>query len=843
MSQSEKMDERFRRRLAVRRAAAFAYVASSIVYLGWRLTIFNEHAITLSAMYFMADLFAVILGVLAIFVSWDYRHRKSPPPPAGLSVDVLIPAYKEPVEMIRRTLKGALAIRYPHRTWLLDDAGRDDLRALAAELGCEYVVRSDNAGAKAGNINHALGLANGEFVAVFDADHIPRPHALDATLGFFGDPKVAMVQTPQDYYNIDALQYANDNRTGALWHDQSFFYNISQPGRDAHGAASCAGTSVVYRRSALQEIGGIPSATVTEDVHTSLKLHKLGYSAPYLNEPIAYGVAASDLADYYRTRHRYGHGNIHALREENVFFCKGLTWRQRLSYLFLGLIYLEGWQQLLVFLVPAIALIFGIAPFDITVFNVLVVLLFPLWTYALMQEIGCGFSRYWTNEIFAMFRWPVHIVSVTALFSDRLAWRSSRKNLKGRVNWNLLAPQILVVALSLSALGAGVWRLQQDFSTGPLLAIVLDRIPSAEAVTDRIDRAVEDVRDIARSVFGDAEQAETPGQGEAAPAGGAVAQDEPPPLLKAPPRPINWFRPMTTGYTADLVLVAGFWALINALRGIFVIFRVVANARQSREDYAFQWMLPVEIGRGEHARLMEGERLSPSEVRIAARDLRALRESGVAFPVAARIFLPGGAVEVELGEAAQGDRFLPILAGEKQKQAIDDALYAVAWHRALMHHDAEFGTPLSFLARLIGFSGGQAAKPASRRCGLIEMADESGERREEPVVLLSYKRRKETESLVAFRPLETGAVADVRLAGDVHPAPRRLLVRECRQEFSEVTASSSGMQLYRHRVQAAANADAPGAVRQLSKSAASPVLADARPAVNRAVALKVRKTP
>jgi cellulose synthase (UDP-forming) len=198
MSQGARMYGRFRQRQTLRRVVAVIYIASCAVYLAWRLTIFNENAMILSTMYFVADLFAVVLGILAIFVSWNYRQRLSPPAPKGLAVDVFVPAYREPVDLIRRTLKGAMAITYPHRTYLLDDGKREELRALAAELGCGYFRRDSNAHAKAGNLNHALAMTSGDFIAVFDADHIPRPHALDATLGMFADPSVAMVQTPQD---------------------------------------------------------------------------------------------------------------------------------------------------------------------------------------------------------------------------------------------------------------------------------------------------------------------------------------------------------------------------------------------------------------------------------------------------------------------------------------------------------------------------------------------------------------------------------------------------------------------------------------------------------------------
>jgi cellulose synthase/poly-beta-1,6-N-acetylglucosamine synthase-like glycosyltransferase len=760
----------------------------------------------LSTMYFVADVIAVVLGFLAIFVSWHYRHRVSPPAEAGLSVDVLIPVYKEPVEMVRRTLEGALAIRYPHRTFLLDDGRRPELRVLAAELGCEYLVRQDNKHAKAGNLNNALSQTSGDFIAVFDADHIPQPHALDATLGFFSDPGVAMVQTPQDYFNIDAMQYANNQRSGALWHDQSFFYNISQPGRDHYNAASCAGTSDVYRRKAIEEIGGFPVETVTEDVHTSLRLHKAGYRTPYLDEPIAYGVAASDLSDYYRTRLRYGHGNIHVLRKENVLFCKGLTFQQRLSYLFLGLIYLEGWQQLLVFLVPSIALIFGIAPFDISIFNVLVVLLFPLWTYALMQEIGCGFSRYWTNEIFAMIRWPVHLVAATALFKDRVVWRSSSKNIKGRVDWMLLAPQIAVIVLSLGALGLGIWRLASDFSVGPLITVVADRLPSWDAITARADILLDGARDIFAQLSGTAQEATIP-ISEVSGGSPVAAAPAPPPLFVPPAREIDWFQPLTTGYTLDLIVVAGFWAVMNALRGIFVVIKVIANARNSRTDYAFRCLLPVELViAGEQVQTV-ADRLSPTEVRLPAVILRRLLAKPDRLPCKALLHLPDETVSITIGKpAAKQAVYLPLDATSEVRARIGKCLYAVNWHREMIHHNAEFGTPLSAIGRLLGL-GGMTEKPVAwQQAALLLPAASKGTSgsRNAPVVLQSTRRKGGPLELIAFRPLEAGTIVTLKTS-EARSAMRHLRIMAPAEEETALSdQEGAGPRCFRYTVTDAA---------------------------------------
>lgn len=601
MKMSTQLNARFQERRGARRLVSVLFVVLSLAYLVWRATIMNADSLALSLIYYAAEIIGFVLGLTVLFSSWGYRHREHMPAPPGRAVDVFVTAYKEPEHILRKTLRGALAMRYPHRTWLLDDGRRPELAALAAELGVRYLTRPDNRGAKAGNLNHALASSTAEFVLVFDADHIPLPDAIDMLIGHFERPAVAMVQAPQIYYNTDAFQYMNA-RSGRLWHDQSFFYAIAQACRDAWNGASCVGTSAMYRRAALDAIGGIPEDTLTEDIHTSLKLHKAGFETVYVNETVAYGVAAADLDEYYKTRHRWAHGNLHALRLERVPFTRALTPGQNLSYLTLGLIYLEGWQQLMLFAVPVASLMLGMPPFEITIFNVLVVMLFPILVHLLLQELGCGFSRYWANEVFSMARFPVHIAATLGLFGRHTLWRSSSKETKGRFNAWLLAPQFAVCLVSLAAVGFGISRLAADFKTGPLIAAGSSMLTT---------------------ITGSATT-----KGEAA---------------------IQWFETMREGYTADLVAVAGFWAVVNALRAAFVVAKAAHNARRSHEHFRFDIVAPIAI-------TAEGAKDGATVTRLA--------EDWVAFRVPAgsdlgpdwlpgdvamtRLRLPGLALDVQL---------------------------------------------------------------------------------------------------------------------------------------------------------------------------------------------------
>lgn len=537
---SERMHNRFKQTIVRRRAAAFIYIAASLCYLAWRLTVFSPNSLALSGIYFLAECLGFVLGLVIIFCSWRYSHRPVRRAEAGHRVDVFIPTYREPLEIIDRTLRAAIALRYPHRTILLDDGRRPEVAGLAAKLGVTYISRSDNVNAKAGNLNFGLLNSTADFVVVFDADHAPVPEALDILLAPFGDAAVALVQAPQDYFNTDAFPYLNKGK--AVWHDQSFFYDIVQAGRDAGNGASCVGTSVAYRRASIDAIGGIPEDTVTEDFHTSLRLHKAGFKVVYINETVAYGVAAVDLGEYYKTRHRWAHGNIHAFRLEGVLFSRRLTVWQKLSYLSLVLIYLEGWQQCILIATPVATLLFGFQPFEITVYNVVIIFLFPIAQLLLLQEIGFGYSRHWTNEIFSMARFPVHIAASAALFGCNLRWRSSSKSIKGSLDWWLLAPQIAVATACILAASLGVARAAANGAeTGPLLAAV-------------------------------------------AALGCRVSQIFSPPECQT----IDWNTPMNDGYTFDLVAVAGCWVLYNFLRSMAVISKAMTAASRTHRDFRFE---------------------------------------------------------------------------------------------------------------------------------------------------------------------------------------------------------------------------------------------------------------
>lgn len=541
--------ERFERRKLWRRFAAILFIFLYLFYLSWRVTILNEESFTLSVVYLCAEILGFILGINTIFKSWDYSLRQIVKAEKGLKIDVIIPTYHEPLDIIRKTLIAAKDIEYPHHTILLDDGRREEVKQLADEIGVGYFSREVNSDAKAGNLNFGLKYSDADFLMVFDADHIALPHAIDDMLGYFRDEAIAMVQAPQHFYNIDSFQYINAKKNRGLWHDQSFYYNIGQPCLDKNDLASCLGTGVIFRRSAIDKIGGIPTQSLTEDTHTSFLLNKMGYKTIYHNHIIAYGVAASDLSEFYKTRRRWAFGNIQVIRKEKTLSCKGLSFRHRLYHLSHCVDHLEGWQQLLLLNVPIFSLIFGLAPFEISVFNVLITFTFPFIIYALLQEIGCGFSRLWTNEIFSMLRWPIYLSVLKAWLNQKMAWSSSSKNMKGKINWSFMYPQLMILALSVFSLMVAFVKLQKvDFKVGPIFLFFQDKILN-----------ILDASYVSQAGIG-------------------VHS-----IMKA-------------GYTFDLVMVSGMWVIYNMYRILYLVRKVVKDSDNSHEFYRFKTVMPMQIG-------------------------------------------------------------------------------------------------------------------------------------------------------------------------------------------------------------------------------------------------------
>jgi cellulose synthase (UDP-forming) len=239
--------------------------------------------------------------------------------PRAPRVDVLITTYNENEDILERSIVGALGIDFPAvRVWVCDDGQRPWVRALCQAKGARYLSRPDNTHAKAGNLNHALKALRKdpdapEYVAIFDADFVAHRNFLWRTMPLFHDARVGLVQTPQHFFNRDPIQ--SNLLLGHIWPDeQRFFFDHVMPSKDAWGAAFCCGTSSVIRTRALEECGGFPTDSVTEDFLLTLQLNRTGWQTVYLDERLSVGLAPEGMKEYVTQRTRWCLGLMQILR-------------------------------------------------------------------------------------------------------------------------------------------------------------------------------------------------------------------------------------------------------------------------------------------------------------------------------------------------------------------------------------------------------------------------------------------------------------------------------------------------------------------------------------------------
>lgn len=267
---------------AVTMALMVISVFSTFRYGYWRVTQ-TWDGITSAGHLHQWDTLIVLVLLLAEFYAFAtlllgyfqiLRPLRRPPLPLPENrekwptVDVFIPTYNEPLSVVRATVLGALALDYPGdkcKVFLLDDGRRREFAVFAWEVGAGYITREQNAHAKAGNINHALAETRGEYVAIFDSDHIPTRSFLAATLGWFlRDRRLAMVQTPHHFYSPDPFE-RNLGQFRRIPNEGELFHRLVQDGNDLWNASFFCGSCAVLRRKALDQIGGIAVETVTEE--------------------------------------------------------------------------------------------------------------------------------------------------------------------------------------------------------------------------------------------------------------------------------------------------------------------------------------------------------------------------------------------------------------------------------------------------------------------------------------------------------------------------------------------------------------------------------------------------
>ena len=327
---------------------------------------------TFSLLLYGAELYAIATLFLAYFQTLKLKERQSVdlsriPTEQWPSVDIYIPTYNEDIEIVRKTVLAAMAVDYPagqKEVYVLDDGRkyperREKLYQMCQSLGCYMMIRDNNDHAKAGNINHALIRTGGDLVLILDCDHIPSRNILRETVGFFFDPQVSLVQTPHWFYNPDPFE-RNLLTQGQVPVGNELFYKVLQKGNDFWNASFFCGSAAVVRKSHLLEIGGIAVETVTEDCHTSLRLHSKGYQTVYYDKIMVAGLAPETFSAFVGQQVRWARGMAQILRLEWPLFNRKLSIPQRICYTSATTHFFFGFPRLMYAIAPLAFLLFGI---------------------------------------------------------------------------------------------------------------------------------------------------------------------------------------------------------------------------------------------------------------------------------------------------------------------------------------------------------------------------------------------------------------------------------------------------------------------------------------------------
>jgi cellulose synthase (UDP-forming) len=369
-------------------------------------------------------------------------------------IDVFITVYGEPLEIVQVTIEAARDLKVEHKTWVCDDGDSDELQALCAEMGVGYLRRDEHTHAKAGNINAALKRTDGEFVVIFDADHVPSPDFLLRALPHMHDPLVAFVQTPQAFPSASGLV-----ATGAA-ESQRIFYELVLPGKNYFNAVFCVGTNVIFRRSALEEIGGMYTASNSEDIWTSIELHRRGWKSVFVPETLARGLAPDSLLSYFKQQFRWAYGAFEVMLRGRLFRGKGLTLDQRFQYLLAGVNYLLSVAALILMCLPAMYLLFGLSPIRSNISAWLIHYMpfyFMIMLVTVLQLGGFRVSAIVTSIGAA----PVHVRAlIMAIFKRKVRWTVTNAGPRGLPGVELVLPHVFLLLLNLVAVVVGISALR-----------------------------------------------------------------------------------------------------------------------------------------------------------------------------------------------------------------------------------------------------------------------------------------------------------------------------------------------------------------------------------------------
>lgn len=454
-------------------ALALGVLVATVDYFTWRFSVVNLSALWISVPLVIAELFgaAHVLGLQ--YTIWPRREAplELTRDPRSLPLFVLVPTVDEGVEILEPTLSGVVAATARYRAAnpearitivVCNDglvAGASTTRAvkkLCKRLGVECVTRTTKGGAKAGNLEHArdvFGIHGDALFAIFDADQIPEPEFFLKTIPPFGDPTVGWVQTGQYYRNLDepVARWANDQ--------QALFYRLVCPGKSTQNSAFICGTNVVIRAAALDEIGGFPQDSVTEDFAASVRMHGRWRSV-YLEGVLARGLGPVDLGSYFGQQNRWARGTLSVLSDWRLLLGRRrLTVGQWIEYALSSTYYLSGVRDLTYLVAPTAFLLVGTPAFRGATLGGFLRHFVP---YFVVSQIAFWHSAAgkttWRGVVLGFASFPTLISALcSVVFGRRRAFVTTSKRRKAS-SIRPAFPHLVATGVVVTAVWFGGWR-------------------------------------------------------------------------------------------------------------------------------------------------------------------------------------------------------------------------------------------------------------------------------------------------------------------------------------------------------------------------------------------------
>ena len=454
-------------------------IAAGGVYVGLLPFSLNPETPVTAAAFIVAEASCLILLAVATSSVWRLRFKPQEGLPfqAHPSVDVFITVCGEPLPVVDRSLASVARLQWPGKltVYVLDDGNDPRVAARAAELGFVYRSRVadglGNEGRKAGNLNYGLARSSGEFVFVLDADHEIHADGFRPLMGYMKFSDVAFVQSKQRF-----IVQENDPFNAQ---DPVFYDGVQLAFDDSDAVISC-GSGVLYRRRALDDIGGFATWNLVEDLTTSYELHARGWKTFYYPYPLTKGLAPANIHEVYRQRGQWATDTLRLFFWDNPLLKKGLSWKNRLDHLMISLTYLwAGFLIPIFFVLPLVTYVTGrelIVAHEglIVVARALYFVLFVLAVRGLFRGRSVGKQFQLLVGLFPIYIWGavralLHPPSRPVRYKINNGGETRSAGMATGRTWLALAPQIALFAANAALPFYAVW-----FSTANAWTILIN---------------------------------------------------------------------------------------------------------------------------------------------------------------------------------------------------------------------------------------------------------------------------------------------------------------------------------------------------------------------------------